>query len=328
MNVLMELTIAIIEFLQTQTAWLTPVMRFFTFLGDEEFYLLIMPVFLWSIDYSLGMRLGVMLMASNSINFLLKILFRQPRPYWVSQKVKNLTAPAGSFGPPSGHTQNATTLFGLLAASMKKNWLRGVLVFTIFMVGLSRLFLGVHALMDVLLGFIMGGLLLWVFIKVEGKVVEAFNRQTIPVQILLAFGFSVTLALLGVLLVHAYRDFSLPSEWIRNAQAAHPGEALAPFSLDGLTTSTGVLFGLIAGNVWVREKGGYRANSGSLPKHILRFIIGLAGVVFIWRYLFALLPAGGEAVGQALRYMRYALIGLWISGLAPVLFVRLKLATK
>jgi len=131
-------------------------MKFFTFLGDEEFYLLIMPLLVWSVDYELGLRLGVMLMLSGSLNFFLKIGFHQPRPYWVSPKIKDLIAPMGSFGLPSGHSQNAASVFGLLATSTKRKRLRALIIFTIIMVAFSRLYLGVHSIADILLGLLVG----------------------------------------------------------------------------------------------------------------------------------------------------------------------------
>lgn len=325
---LLQISISIINFLQTQLAWLAPVMKFFTFLGDEEFYLLIMPLLVWSVDYELGLRLGVMLMLSGSLNFFLKIGFHQPRPYWVSSRIKDLAAPMGSFGLPSGHSQNAASVFGLMATSTKRKWFRVLIIFTIIMVALSRLYLGVHSITDILLGLLVGVFILWIFLKFEERTTEYFQRQKIIVRILLVFGISIVLTFLGILIVDIFQGIPLPSEWIQNAHIAHPQEDISPFAIDGLVTATATLFGLLAGGIWVKQKGGYKANAGTFLKHILRFIIGLAGILLIWKGLGGVFPRTGDLLSFSLRYFRYALIGVWITGIAPAIFIRTKLGEK
>jgi membrane-associated phospholipid phosphatase len=325
---LLQISISIINFLQTQLAWLSPVMKFFTFLGNEEFYLLIMPLLVWSVDYKLGLRLGVMLMLSGSLNFFLKLGFHQPRPYWVSSKIKDLTTPMGSFGLPSGHSQNAASVFGLMATSTKQKWLRGLIIFTIIMVAFSRLYLGVHSITDILLGLLVGVFILWIFLKFEERTTEYFQRQKIIVRIMFVFGISIALTFLGILFVDVFQGIPLPNEWIQNANIAHPEKDISPFAIDGLVTTTAALFGLLAGGIWVEEKGGYRANTGPFLKHILRFIIGLAGILLIWKGLGSVFPRTGDLLSFSLRYLRYALIGVWITGIAPLVFIRTKLGEK
>lgn len=325
---LMELSLVVIGFLQTQFAFFTPIMRFFTFLGNEEFYLLIMPLFLWSLDYRSGIRLGIMLMVSGSLNTFLKLSFQQPRPYWVSAKIQNLASPMGSFGLPSGHSQNAASVFGLLSTFTRHKWLKGVVYFTILMVAFSRLFLGVHSLLDILLGLLTGLLLLWAFLSIEEKVAKAFNALPVFSRILVAFGISLALILLGTLIIFVSGENPLPVSWVQNGHIAHPQKEISPFSLDGLITSASALFGIIVGGIWVREKGGYDAKSGSLMRHVLRFAMGIVGVLIIWMGLGEVFPRGEEFVSLSFRFIRYALVGFWIAGLAPRLFIALKLGER
>lgn len=325
---LLQISINIISFLQTQLSWLTPIMKFFTFLGNEEFYLLIMPLLVWSVDYTLGLRLGVILMLSGSLNLFLKIGFHQPRPYWVSSKILNLTDPMGSFGLPSGHSQNAASVFGLVVTSTKRKWFKGLVIFTIIMVAFSRLFLGVHSLADILLGLLVGVVMLWIFLKFERKTTEIFQRQKVIVRIMLVFGISLALTFLGILIVNTFQKIPIPNEWFQNAHIAHPEEQITPFSIDGLITAAATLFGLLAGGIWIKEKGGFKANAGLYWQHILRFIIGLAGILLIWKGLGDIFPRTGDLLSISLRYLRYALIGIWITGFAPLIFIRTKLAEK
>ena len=84
------------------------------------------------------------------LNHALKLLFERARPKWDDPL---LTLSTYSF--PSGHAAGATLLYGLLAAyfiprSRKRAALIASAVFFIALVGLSRLYLGVHYLSDVL----------------------------------------------------------------------------------------------------------------------------------------------------------------------------------
>lgn len=77
--------------------------------------------------------------------------------------------------------------------------------------------------------------------------------------------------------------------------------------------------------------GGF-STAGPIWKRILRFGVRVIGnLVFYlgWDVLFGLIAAGGEAVFQLIfRYIRYTLVGVWVSAGAPWVLVKLKLAGK
>ena len=76
--------IAFILAFQAMGAWLNPPMQLLSFLGNDLFFLLVAPVIFWSIDAALGLRLGLFLMVSASVNEALKLIMHSPRPYWYS----------------------------------------------------------------------------------------------------------------------------------------------------------------------------------------------------------------------------------------------------
>lgn len=321
---LSELSITLIQFFQALGDWLIPPMKFFTFLGVEEFFLLVMPVLVWAVDYSLGLRLGVMLLLSSGLNNILKMSFRQPRPYWYSADIKNLDKPWTGFGIPSGHAMTPASTYGLLATSLKRNWAKVLIWVVIFLIGFSRLFLGVHFLQDVLAGWAFGLLLLWLFLRYEERVKEWFNSKSIGARFGTIFGVSLGLILVGALIVFLSSDFTIPQTWETNASHP-PDDPINPFSLNGLISSSATLFGLVSGSVWLGSRGGFN-DEGTVLKRGLRFLVGLVGVALLWKGLGAVFPRDKDLLSYALRYLRYALIGLWISGFAPALFMKLGLA--
>jgi hypothetical protein len=53
---------------------------------------------------------------------------------------------------------------------------------------------------------------------------------------------------------------------------------------------------------------------------------GLAGILILYIGLRAIFPRGETFAAYVLRYVRFALIGFWISGGAPWFFMKINLA--
>jgi hypothetical protein len=176
----------------------------------------------------------------------------------------------------------------------------------------------------VLIGWILGFLTLLVFVKFWDPVAARLKGMSFWNQIGLAFAISLGMILIGALIVFLSRGWRMPSEWIANA-TRNGGAAPAPFSLAGLITAAGTLFGLCVGLAWFTPRGGFSA-SGPLAKRALRFIVGLVGVGILYIGLKYIFPAGDALIPYIFRYIRYILVGLWVTGGAPWLFSKLQLA--
>jgi hypothetical protein len=300
-------------------------MKFFSFLGSEEFYLMVAPAILWCWNFALGLRLGLFLMVSATMNSIFKMIFHGPRPYWVDTRINSLGVET-SFGVPSGHAQNAVIVWGTLAAHCAKlsGWILAVAI--MFLIGLSRLALGMHYPHDVLVGWILGAILLWILLKVSPPIITWLKSRKTYEQLIAVFVSSLGLILLGLITQWFTGNFYIPSEWIKNSITAHPDVPIAPFALSGFFTNAGVFFGLSAGAVLLEQKGGF-STRGKWWQLILRYLVGVLGVLAIRYGLGAIFPDGEEIIPYILRYLRYAMVGIWVTGLAPYLFCKLKLAS-
>lgn len=324
MESLWEMGIAFIVAFQSLGGWLEAPMQFFTFLGSEEFFLLVLPVLYWSVDSRLGLRVGVILLLSGAFNDAFKLAMHGPRPYWVSTAVKAFSAET-SFGIPSGHAQIAAGVWGMLAAHLRRGWVWAIAIFIILMIGISRLYLGVHFPHDVLFGWLAGMLLLWALLRFWDRAAAWLTKQSLGRQIALAFGFSMLL-LMGSLLPYLFlQNWPLPASWISNAQLAGVDELPHPITLNGILTTSGTLFGLFAGLAWMNTQGGFNAR-GTTTQRILRYVLGVLGVSILWFGLGVIFPRGDELIPYILRFVRYGLVGLWVSAGAPWLFIKLRLA--
>jgi len=322
---ILDAGIALTLYLQSLGNWLITPMQFFTILGTEEFYLFIAPAVYWCLDASLGLRVGLFLMVSGCLNSALKLAFHNPRPYWYDTRVRALSTDP-YFGMPSGHAQHAVVVWGGMAAYARRNWAWIAAIALSVLIGFSRIVLGAHFPSDVLAGWLFGGILLWFLLKVEKLVETWIGKHDPAVQILSVLLGSMTLILIGVLAKASLGNWSVPAIWIQNDAATNPGGAQAdPLALSGLVSNSGVFVGLAAGAILLNKGGGFSAQG--IGRHLaLRFAIGLAGVILFWYGLGAVFPRGEYLLAYALRYVRYALVGIWVSGLAPWVFIRLKLA--
>jgi len=322
MDPIHSIEIAVTLFLQGMGSWLAAPMRLISFLGQEEFYLLLMPAVYWSIDTALGIRLGIMLLTAQFTNTFFKLLGQTPRPYWFDPRVQAYSTET-SFGLPSGHSQSSAGIFGLLATQVRRRWVTVVMLVTIFLVGISRIYLGVHFLTDVLVGWLLGGLLVLLFARLDAPVSAWIERMSLAQQVGLAAASSLGIVLLNMLVIAFTPSFLLPQTWVTNSLAAAPEVTIDPFKLDGIFTIAGTWFGLLAGAAWLRKRFGKFDAGGQALHRLARYAIGAVGVFILWYGLGAVLPRNEDILSYVLRYARYTLIGVWISALAPLLFVRL-----
>jgi hypothetical protein len=112
--------------------------------------------------------------------------------------------------------------------------------------------------------------------------------------------------------------------WLFNAQLAGT-ELPDPVDANSTFTSAGTFFGLAVGAAWIMSMGGYNA-SGSIGKRAIRYVVGLVGILILYMGLGEIFPRGDGFIFYLLRYIRYTLVGWWVAGGAPWVFVRFKLA--
>ena len=310
--------IVVNTFLQSLGGWLVGPMRAITAMGYEQFFILLLPAIYWSFGQTLGLRVGIIFLLGNFTNFFLKLTFHSPRPYWVSGQVEAYVHET-SFGLPSGHAQIAATMWGWLAVEMKKRWFTVTALILIFLIGLSRLFLGVHFLSDVLLGWVLGGLFVWGFSAYYQKVADWFSgHRTKTKLVMIAIGTLVMIGLiLGIRSINS--DWEMPETW-----ALRAGDA-APYNLEGAFTLSGTFFGMLSGYVILQaRKGRFFASEGGW-KRLVRLFSGLVGLFVLYFGLGYIFPDNADAVSYFLRFLRYTLIGLWVSWWGPILFEKLNL---
>lgn len=319
----------LIRWFQQGPDWLLTLMTLVTDLGSTEAYLIIITAFLWCFDSRLGLRLALLLPVAGLTNDIFKMSIHGPRPFWVDGTIAAHHA-GGSFGMPSGHSQSAAAMWTGLAASKGCWWIWPVAVTLIVAVGQSRIFLGVHFPTQVLTGWTLGLLLALVWLRYERPVANWFLARSLGLRLTLALALG--LAGLGLVkaAIAASSGWVPPREWLETAAAAKPiSSRLHPFSIKGTLFVSGILSGGSAGAVLLHHRGWF-TDTWSWANRAGRYGLGVAGLaaVIILTKLIGGNFSHSPALDTVWRYLSGGLVGIWVAGGAPWLFLKTGLAEK
>lgn len=294
----MQFTI-LMFFQQLANPFLDFVSQFFTFFGESIPVIVIVLAIYWCDNKSRGFSLFMTLASSLIFVNIIKPIFHVARPFVKHPEIqgKRISTATG-FSFPSGHTTTASTFYTSLALGTKnkKRWITAAIVLSVI-VGISRMYLGVHWPTDVLAGFIIGLLASFLLYNFFTNFFEHKNCEiTCLVVGLLCLVTSITFTVILTLNPELKINFS--------------------DLMKSLALTTGGLLGVY----WDKTKINF-STSGSLGKKAVRFLVGLMGLLIISCIKF-LFPGNLYFIGSLLKY---SLIGLWATALFPFIAIKLNL---
>jgi membrane-associated phospholipid phosphatase len=294
MELIIQWGLSFIEHIQQiQSPFLISLFQFFTILGNEVFYLIFFPFVLWCINFKLGIKIGILFLISVYINGLVKILLEQPRPFDILPKVKLYTAEG--FGFPSGHAQGSILIWCSIAYYRQQKIIWCLAFCLTFLIGFSRIYLGVHFPHDVVGGWVLGGLIFFIYhykIKYQIENKRVFNISLGKKLILIS--------ILPIILV------TLPKT----------GDIISVISV-----LTGAGWGIVINEEFIR----FRGIDGTILQRIYRLLVGTLGVLVFYFGLKIFFPKIGYPAYSIFYFIRYAILGLWMTAGAPWVFSMLKI---
>jgi membrane-associated phospholipid phosphatase len=308
--------------------WLEPVMKFFTWLGYPQAYMIIIAVIYWSFDRKLGLRMAIFLPIVASINSLLKQAFHSPRPFWLIPDINAILVSNG-FGMPSGHAQ-ASIVWLYAASCLRKKGFWIIAAGIAFLVGISRVYLGVHFPSQVILGWMIGMLVLVLFNVFETRVLTWFLSRRISTQLFLISGISFMILVLGGVILIFTKNWEMPQEWILNSADALAGKGESILSSQGMSAvagNSGGFLGTALGALLSHRQGGFDPG-GRAWKRILRTITGLAVLITVFAIFQWISPDQEKELFYSVwRFSGFFLISFSAICLMPVLFKKLRLSS-
>ncbi len=267
-----------------------------TRLGEETAFLVLALIFFWCIDKRRGYYLMAVGFLGTITSQFLKILCRVPRP-WVKDPdftiLEAAREQASGYSFPSGHTQSAVGTFGSLAATERRGWLKWLYIALAALVGISRMYLGVHTPADVLVG--AGLSVAFIFLLKPLMLDDSGKRMPIVV-------YGLTLLSGAYLLFMELHSFPADTDAHNLASAVKNA-----YTLFGCMAALAILYPLEVRCIRFTEKAVWWAQ-------ILKVLGGLVLVLAVKEGLRAPLDAlfGGHLMGRAARYFLIVMAaGLW-----------------
>lgn len=197
------------EFLKFLEGIRTPFLNTFfsavTHLGEETLFILAGLIFFWCISKKEGYYMLTVGFAGTVINQFLKLMFRIPRP-WVRdpnfKAVESAIPEATGYSFPSGHTQTAVGVFGIIARLSKKSAVKILCIFICLLVPFSRMYLGVHTPADVGVSFIIATVLVLLLHPLINKA----NENSKNMRIFMGSMLATSVAYLAFVLLYRFPE--------------------------------------------------------------------------------------------------------------------------
>ena len=274
-----------------------------THIGEETFFLAFAIIFFWCVNKREGYFILITGLVGTVVNQVAKLIFRIPRPWVLDPEfniIESARAEATGYSFPSGHTQNVAGTFGAIAAFEPKKWKTAVCVTIIALVGFSRMYLGVHTPLDVVVSLLvaLGIILLLRPVFASDESFKKYMPYVVIGSVILSTLFLVyVLSLSGVSFLDAHNYQS----GLKNA-----------FTLLGCTAGLVVVYFVDSRYINFDTKAKWYAQ-------LLKLAIGLGIILAIKSGLSAPLTAlfGNEYVARAVRYF---LIVVFAGAVWPLTF--------
>ncbi len=293
--------IAVMKFFQSLSSpFLDILMNGMTMLGEETIFIIIITFLVWNSSKKRGFAIFSSLAVSLLAMGFIKAIVRAPRPFQVLQEIEGKrlqTATGYSF--PSGHTTGAAAFYSAVSVTYRKRLLSILCAAAILLVGLSRMYLGVHWPIDVFAGLALG-------ITGSTLLLPRFERMwenKVQLKRFTLFSGTIFVGLAFILMILLESDL---------ADAVGFTDVMKLLILTG----SGYL------GFYLSQKNVPYSTDGSRGKKWGRFAIGIIVLLAI-QGVKAILPDTA-----LFGLMRYLLTGIWITYLFPLIGVKTGLFEK
>ena len=239
--------------------------------GETIIPLIVIATIYWCINTRLGTLIYLNFGVSTFICDLLKNIACIYRPWILDSRIQPVAGTkemASGYSFPSGHTQNAISVWGTIAHGTKNKIFAGLLIILILLIAFSRNYLGVHTPQDVIVSFIYTTPLIFLMPKFMKWVEEGKNRD---IWVYITAVFAVVACLL-------YEHFkSYPIDYVDGKLLVSPYE-MRIFAYPKLGLFLGIFTGWLLNARFINFDG----SKGNFLGKIIRVIVGIPILYFIY----------------------------------------------
>jgi len=285
-----------------------------SYLGSEAFTYLL-PLVYFCFSQKTGFRLYLLYSLSGPLLDIFKLLFHSPRPYWVDPGIKGLSA-SGGYGMPSGHVLSAAVVWPFVAKTLGKPWSWLIAIVCVLLVSVSRVYLGVHFISDVIAACLIGATLLWCFDRIERRITTWINAFSPSWQICAAAWAATALLCAAMGLRLLLEEVPDDPAWTRYAAGAR--------NLKGAFSAVGEFFGAACGVILAARWARFQ-----LPMLLWKRVVALGyAILGAWliKEAFRMMRSPQTEIFQfVFDFFRGAVPNLWILFLAPWVLLKARL---
>ena len=287
-----------------RSPFLDTVFGYITLLGEETVAIVLLCLIYWCVNKRTAYVIGVAYFFSGLAIQTMKISFQINRPWIIDPTLNPVAAaiPASTgYSFPSGHTQSATALFGTLGLKTRDGLAKLACLLVVLLVAFSRLYLGVHTLLDVGVSLIITTLIILIVAKIVSGDKTNKMRELIVALILVICAIAVI-----AVAVTMYSNGTIEQNYLTDCLKA-----------------AGAGIGFAIGMFIERSYIDFSVRTKNILWQIIKLVVGIAGVLVIKEGL-KLVLGTGFVVDTA----RYFLISTWITIFFPLLIKRFFAKTK
>lgn len=235
-----------------------------THLGEIDYSYAVIAGIYWCISTQAGTFILLNTGVSLFISDLLKNIACIYRPWILDSRIHPVPQAikmAGGYSFPSGHTQNAVSIWGSLAYLSKNKIFSAILIILILLISFSRNYLGVHTPQDVLASLIFTTIVVFLTPKFLKWVDNGKNRDIIVFV-------TAVLAVVACMIFEHYKSY--PMDYLNGELLVNPVN-MRLSTAPKLGTFTGIFTGWLINRRFIHYDGSY----GNILQKLLRFIPGV-----------------------------------------------------
>ena len=265
-----------------------------TRLGEETVAIVVLCAIYWCINKQLAYGIGVAYFLSGLSVQCMKICFRIERPWVVDPTLNPVPSARGQatgYSFPSGHTQSAAALFGSLGAQTKQKPIKALCFLLVLLVAFSRMYLGVHTLLDVAISLLIS----LIFVFAAEKMRRCSRHAALAV-------FMIVYAIAVIVI----------------AIAIYSGGKIEQGYLSDCLKAAGAGVGFAVGMYIERVYIDFSVDTKNIFWQVIKFAFGIAGLFVVKEGLKLVI-----GTGLIVDTMRYFLTILWVTLLFPLIIKHL-----
>jgi undecaprenyl-diphosphatase len=283
---------------EIRSPFLDAIVGLITRLGEQELLIVFLCILYWCVDKKLAYKLATVFFLSSLTVQGAKVTVRIERPWVLDPSfnpVDGAIARATGYSFPSGHTQAGAAFFGTLGAHFKQVYLKIIFFALVILVAFSRMYLGVHTLLDVAVSIAISIVFIIITFKLFSGDMQCRKRL-----------LAISLFILLYAIANIIYAFVLYSNDIVE-------QAFVTDLLVAACAAAGFAVGMFVESAYIK----FSIKTKNIAMQIVKTLIGVLGLLAVLEGLRFVLGASIPAT-----MTRYFLLPIWMMVIYPLIIKR------